>query len=232
MTQNTRRKQKAPRPRGAPPLTASVIRVGEGCGFVVENAERRARTGFGGDSVVITAAHCLPRFPPCASISYYTERTYQALLGPIGQDSTVWVECLFVDPISDIAVLGPPNDQELYDQCDAYEALMEASGSLPIDDAPMSGSAWLLSLRGEWFRCNVQHDSGPLWITKAAEGIVGGMSGSPILADDGSAIGVLCTGHEEGDSMHGPNPRLLYHLPSRFLPPQRTRLHRRVGHQR
>jgi Tripartite tricarboxylate transporter family receptor len=57
-------------------------------------------------------------------------------------------------------------------------------------NAPTSGSASLLSLRGEWFRCNVQHDSGALWITKAAEGIVGGMSGSPILADDGSAIGV------------------------------------------
>jgi hypothetical protein len=222
MTQNTRPKQKARRPRGAPPSTA-VIRVGEGRGFVVVDAERRARSRFSEDFVVITAAHCLPRFPPRASISDYTERTYKALLGPIGQDPTVWAECLFLDPISDIAVLGPPNAQDLCDQCDAFVALLEASGSLPIDDAPTSGSAWLLSLRGEWFRCNVQHDSGPLWITKAAEGIVGGMSGSPILADDGSAIGVLCTGQEEGNS--GPNPRLVYHLPSRFLPPQRTRIH-------
>jgi hypothetical protein len=116
-------------------------------------------------------------------------------------------------------VLGRPNDQELYDQCDAYKALMEDVGSLPIDDAPTNGSAWLLSLRGEWFPCNVQHDSGPLWISEPAEGIAGGMSGSPILADDGSAIGVLCTGQDKGDSMHGPNPRLVYHLPSRFLPP-------------
>jgi hypothetical protein len=89
MTQNTRPKQKARRPRGAPSLTASVIRVGEGRGFVVEDAERRAGKGFGGDSVVITAAHCLPFFPPCASISLYQHRTYEALLGPIGQDPTV-----------------------------------------------------------------------------------------------------------------------------------------------
>jgi hypothetical protein len=226
MTQNTRPKQKARRPRGAPPLTESVIRVGEGRGFVVEHAEWRARTGLSGDSVVITAAHCLPFFPPCASISSLEERTYRALLGPIGQDSTVWAECLFVDPIGDIAVLGPPDDQELYNEWEAYTALMEASDPLPIADAPMSGPAWLLSLQGQWFPCNVQHNGGPLWISKAAEGIVGGMSGSPILADDGSATGVLCTGQDEGDdSVHGPNPRLVYHLPSQFLPPQRRRLH-------
>ena len=84
MTQNTRPKQKARRPRSAPPSTASVIRVGEGRGFVMENVERRARTGFSEDFVVITAAHCLPRFPPCASILHDAERIYEALLGPIG----------------------------------------------------------------------------------------------------------------------------------------------------
>jgi len=36
---------------------------------------------------------------------------------------------------------------------------------------------------------------------------------------------------DDGDTEGGPNPRLVYHLPSRFLLPQRTRLHRRVGHE-
>jgi hypothetical protein len=47
----------------------------------------------------------------------------------------------------------------------------------------------------------------PLWITNAGQGIGGGMSGSPILAEDGSAIGVVSVGGE----LHtggGPNPRL------------------------
>ena len=103
-------------------------------------------------------------------------------------------ECLFLDPIGDIAVLGPPDDQTLYNEWEAYTALMEAADPLPIADAPMSGPAWLLSLGGQWFRCNVQHNGGALWISDASERIVGGMSGSPILAEDGSAIGALCTG--------------------------------------
>jgi hypothetical protein len=48
----------------------------------------------------------------------------------------------------------------------------------------------------------------------------GGMSGSPIITQDGAAIGVVSMSsggsdldkHTEG----GPNPHLAYHLPSRF----------------
>lgn len=118
------------------------------------------------------------------------------------------------DPIGDIAVLGAPDGQH-FKECEAYEALMETSRPLPIVDAPKTDRAWLLSLDGHWFRCVVTHNGGPLWIRDAAEGIVGGMSGSPIVADDGTAIGVICTG---AGTVGGPNPRLVYHLPTRFLP--------------
>jgi hypothetical protein len=209
MTQNTRRRA----PKNARALMTSIIRVGKGRGFVVEDAERC-------DCLVVTAAHCLPFFPPRHSCSYLHKRTYKALLGPLGQKPTVWAECLFADPIGDIAVLGPPDDQEFSEKHDGYRALMTASAVLPISSPPENGPAWLLSLDDRWFRCNVKHNGGPLWIADAVEGIVGGMSGSPIVAEDGSAIGVVCTAgggigevHTEG----GPNPRLAYHLPARFL---------------
>ena len=48
----------------------------------------------------------------------------------------------------------------------------------------------VVSLAGEWFDCKVEHVGGPLLITDANKGIVGGMSGSPILDAGGSAIGV------------------------------------------
>jgi hypothetical protein len=85
----------------------AVLKVGGGRGFVVE---------LGDDRYVITAAHCLPSFPPCLSFSDVSERTYKALLGPLGQEPTVWAECVFVDPIGDIAVLGAPDGQELPDE--------------------------------------------------------------------------------------------------------------------
>ena len=80
----------------------SVVRVGDGRGFVVE-----LKLG----TVVVAAAHCLPILPPAHSASYLEERTYQALLGPLGTQPTVWAECRFVDPVADIAVLGPPDDR-------------------------------------------------------------------------------------------------------------------------
>ena len=79
----------------------AVLKVGGGRGFVVEAA---------GDRFVITAAHCLPFFPPCHPQSYLRERVYASLLGAIGEDPMVWAECVFVDPIADIAVLGVRTD--------------------------------------------------------------------------------------------------------------------------
>jgi hypothetical protein len=62
--------------------------------------------------------------------------------------------------------------------------------------------------------------SGPLWITGAAGGIVGGMSGSPILMEDGTAVGVLVCSSGTDAGMRtesGPNPNLAYHLPGWLL---------------
>jgi hypothetical protein len=86
------------RQKSAPNLKA-VVKVGGGRGFIVKRAD---------DQVVITAAHCLPFFPPAHPMSYLQERTFEALLGPLGTKPTVWAECKFVDPIADIAVLSSP----------------------------------------------------------------------------------------------------------------------------
>jgi hypothetical protein len=194
----------------------SVIRVGAGRGFIV-HGEHHHR-------YVITAAHCLPNLPPCMSFSGLEERTYKALLGPLGKKPTVWAECLFVDPISDLAVLGSPDKQELSDQADAYEALTEAAMPLSIAGSPKTGwqranKAWLFSLDRRWFGCVIRHNGGGLCIFDAAEEIAGGMSGSPIIDDKGSAIGVVCMSSTLGgrEAGGGPNPNLTENLPVWFL---------------
>jgi hypothetical protein len=193
---------------------------------------------------VITAAHCLPFFPPCHGASYLEERTYKALLGPLGAEPTIWAECLFADPIADIAVLGSADNQELSDEADAYSELTEGVRPLSIGEPvwqegrahisraiPSLGipeqrfvlyyeaPAWLLSRDSRWFRCVVRHNGGMLMIVDPTEGIVGGMSGSPILTDDGLAVGIVCLsgGTSEVHTAGGPNPRLLYNLPGWLL---------------
>jgi hypothetical protein len=108
--------------------TSAVITVGDGRGFVVNQPY-----GVGQIQLVITAAHCLPFFPPCASASYLHERTFQNILAPLGAKPYVWAECLFVDPIGDIAVLGSPDDQELAEKAEAYCELVEADSQHRAD---------------------------------------------------------------------------------------------------
>ncbi|MGA2272753.1 MAG: hypothetical protein ABSH00_04300 [Bryobacteraceae bacterium] len=188
---------------------SAVIRVGHGRGFVVEGKA---------DRFVITAAHCLPRFPPCATISYPEERTYRSLLGPLGKKTTVWAECLFADPIGDIAVLGSPDNQKFIEQAEHYEAMVDEVVPLSVSEGPPEGPAWLLSLDGRWFQCKVEYEyefDGPYWISELAEKIRGGMSGSPILAKNRSAIGIVCSGVvSDGEPVDtGPEPRLSRNLP-------------------
>jgi hypothetical protein len=161
---------------------------------------------------VITAAHCLLRLPVPASDDLVVHK-----VGPLG----VLAECLFVDPVADVAVLGPPDPQAAAEQWLDYTHWVQGASVLSIADAPEErGPAWLLSLNGQWFECKVERCGGGLLISNAAKEIVGGMSGSPIVPDDGSAIGVVCVSCGSGE-LHtggGPNPRLAYHLPARFLP--------------
>ena len=119
-------------------LRRAVVKVGDGGrGFMVEINDPFLKLRV---PVIITAAHCLPHFPPALGlISYTEERTYRALLGPLGGEQTVWAECLFADPIADIAVLGSPDGQELYDEARAYEELMASMTPFVIGDAPKQG---------------------------------------------------------------------------------------------
>jgi hypothetical protein len=166
-------------------ITSSVIRVGEGRGFVVQGEREK---------LVLTAAHCLPFFPPCMTTSATEDRTHKCLLGSIGGKPSVWTECLFADPIADIAVLGPLDSQVLSDQWEEYQDLVDPLPPVKIADAPGSQfPAWLLSLDKQWHPCTVTQDGGPLWVWQAENGIDGGMSGSPILLGDGSAVGIVGT---------------------------------------
>jgi hypothetical protein len=79
-------------------IARGVVKVGGGRGFIIEAKHSR---------LVVTAAHCLPHFPPPVSIAGYDERTYQDLLGALDDPTPrVWAELVFADPIADIAVLA------------------------------------------------------------------------------------------------------------------------------
>jgi hypothetical protein len=203
-------------PRIGSKAKRAVLTVGQlgGRGFVVELDQKR---------VVLTAAHCLLPNLPIPHPWLQEERTYRNWLAPLGEQPTVTIECMFADPVSDLAVLGPPDDQVLRAEYNAYNELMNSAAVLsiaPVLGKPASATpGWLLSLNGKWIRCSVSHYGGGLCVT-ADEGIIGGMSGSPILNNDGAAIGVLSNSGGSGEVQmeSGPNPRQDYHLPLWLCP--------------
>ena len=191
----------------------AVITVGEGRGFIVETPRS--------DRVIITAGHCLPRLPPSLRQSFVTERTFNGLLGPLGEEPTVWAECLFVDPVADLAILGAPDSQALAAENERYDKLVEARPALRIANLPLvsercrigstefrmpplwTGPAYLLSRDGRIFGCTVLALHQGLVIEASDEPVEGGMSGSPIVSEHGAAVGIVSSSADDGREGEG-----------------------------
>jgi hypothetical protein len=196
----------------------TVVQVGDGRGFII--ATKRAR-------YVVTAAHCVEKpLPSPDPARYFEEATYRNFIGPLGGPRSVWAECVFIDLIADIAVFGQPETQVLYKQAQVYETLTEQATPFRIGKLRFSyqdpfsreaaSDAQMLSLEGQWFSCRVRNLSRSLWFEEAAQPIVGGMSGSPIILADGGAVGMVCVGTEDQRD-GGPNPILTANLPGWLL---------------
>jgi hypothetical protein len=186
---------------------AVVVKVGGGRGFIIEHRVKvppmKARLRhqprgipFVKHQLVVTAAHCLPHLPPVPP-AYDYERTYKDLLGNLhGRNRKVWAECLFADPVGDIAVLGSPSTLELSDKADAYDALVDERPAIEFAKA-RSGRGWILALSGDrWIETTLKVRStiwGPSLVVGPTEA---GMSGSPILNDAGRAVAIVSQGHE------------------------------------
>ena len=177
-------------------LTASVIQVGDGRGFIVESQDAI-------NSWIITATHCLPTLPPAHPGAIWSG-TYKNLLGPLDGERRVWAECVFADPVADIAVLTGPDDQELSDKAAAFvELILKPSKAFRVK-APSKTRlrVWLLTPANVWTSCQAELVCESLSIRGANQGIVGGMSGSPILDDEGDAIGLVSTSGGAPDTVH------------------------------
>jgi hypothetical protein len=100
------------------------------------------------------------------------------LIGPVESDGNdVWADLFFLDPIADIAVLGALVSPE---RRRAYAEFVQSRPAMCVGDAQHESKAWLSSPDGNWQSCSAGHNGVGLWISDAVNGIVRGMSGSPI----------------------------------------------------
>jgi hypothetical protein len=204
----------------------SVIAVGNGRGFVMADDRERP--------VVITAARCLPRLPLAKAASDTWNRVYRRLLGPLEAKPAIAAEVMFVDPVADIAILGPPDHQDLWEQAEAYNKLVKDTLPLPVATLDFdrethtlpdghtflgrleaNADAFLLSLDNEWFSCRVNCRRG-IWISDATNPIMPGMSGSPIVTQRG-VIGIVTLSIGSAQREGGPQAYLPFALPGWML---------------
>jgi hypothetical protein len=184
-----------------------LVQVGSGRGFVLEERLGPRRR------LVVTAAHCLPEFPRTLRKRKGGE-TLGNILGPLGSNTLISAEILFADPISDIAVLGSPNDPALSARVSAYQELIDTimplkvGGAIPWDTpAP----ARLIALDGRSVDGIVRHAGGWLVADNLSAPIRRGMSGSPVLDEAGAAIALVA------ESSKTVGRTTVGHLPGQFL---------------
>jgi hypothetical protein len=201
---------------GLPDLANSVVRVGDGRGFIIAAGDER---------YIVTAAHCLPFLPPAQLGRYPQEEIYLHLIGP---EPGIAGRCLFADPVADIAVLGAPDGQEYGEQAGWFEAFITALP--PFDVAPppppsrlrLGGSlvpfeiffpGRILSLDGVWLDVTVRHFKSGALTVEPGQTFGPGMSGSPLVG----ATGVASTGSSEGSLSFGQAACLTNGLPGWLL---------------
>ncbi|MFZ0799959.1 MAG: trypsin-like peptidase domain-containing protein [Terriglobales bacterium] len=209
------------------PDADSVITVGKGRGFIIEH---RSLSDFGNGfkrlrrKLVVTASHCLPHAPvmPCYS---YQETTYANLLAPLGEEPSVWADCLFFDPVSDLAILGEPDNQELGEESEAYARLVDGRKPFTVA-APETGEGHMLALDGVTWQPTPLEVHATVWGSSLSTGAtLAGQSGSPIVDAKGRAVALVSIGSEQVDLSSGsrtnmdagPQPILKLQLPSWVL---------------
>jgi hypothetical protein len=183
-------------------FNASIVRVGDGRGFVVSGR-------------VITAAHCIITPEPERAGGWTENNLRQNILGKLSKPNNVWAQIEVFSAMDDLAVLCEPDNQEISEECERYRKLIEPSfgfriGATPLpNDLDRWGDApeievYLLSLAdNDWHRCTAQSNGrGALILHQDSKLIKSGMSGSPILDAEGNAIGLISTTSGNDFSTH------------------------------
>lgn len=185
-----------------------LLKVGGGRGFVVTDTRHEELP-----PLVITAAHCIPEMPAAHPYRRHDEETFP-LLGPLLGEASLYATVLFYDPIADVAVLGQPDEQmlsqdaEAYEQllsshAEAYEQLLQSYTPLVIIEPLERGPGVVYDLQME--RRSVEYCcwqgmwKAP-WVRVEGFPFESGMSGSPVLDEQGRALAVVSAGNDKGSA--------------------------------
>ena len=167
---------------------------------------------------LVTAAHCLEYDNDTGARITLGEHVFYEI--ETAQGEKLNVAPVFIESISDVAVLGPL-DSYSYDEewIAAYEAFLKRTRPVPLWSGRDAGSFGIHvhSHKKTWIsgKATIGTAGQPyIWI-KTGERIEGGTSGGPIINDSGELVSVVtAAGGYLGVTNEGHAPSLRYALPA------------------
>jgi len=162
---------------------------------------------------IITAAHCVPW--TSENMALYLYNYVEIEKGNI----RIKVNVMFLDPISDIAILGPADDQNLAEH---YFKFYDFCKNTPVVDLaknkykPNNTVKLYLWNRKTWIEITAQPREGNrLWCESSVK-VESGCSGGPIVNEDGQLISIVSV-FSEGLYFNGYSPIIPMCLPKWIL---------------
>jgi hypothetical protein len=184
-----------------------------------------------GGQLILTAAHTVihavdHRSPyPCAHALIGLSLGDHLRLHIETTHGTLYVRPYAIEPVTDIAVLGPLDNQVFFDETDAYDAWCEATAPVPLHWEALPSRtlipAYIYTHRGAWLTGTVEsgRDGAHGLRILFPEGIEGGTSGSPVVSDQGAILGIVSqAGGTEKDALDRGRDGIAP-MPHRTLPP-------------
>ena len=154
------------------------------------------------DELIITAAHC---------ITYSLEG--EMALGDLftekikTHEREFTVALLAVEPVTDIAILGPTDHYEIWNEQIEFERFCKDTNPVTLCRryfAPLEKfTVHIYTHKGTWVTGSATNprEYAPCLVVEADEQIEGGTSGGPIVNDSGELIGIASNFSDVGDGL-------------------------------
>ncbi|MGJ5096742.1 hypothetical protein ACQR18_32010 [Bradyrhizobium oligotrophicum] len=198
----------------------AIVRVGKGRGFMI-----------GGG--IVTTINWLSNPPEFKYPRFETIEQQNAqppsearIVGRLDGTLTADADCVFADPISSVAILGGYSEE--FRRIEHWEYRLPVHAPLRPTFAGHGAvqDAWFLSIDEKWVKCRVRTNYDDLRFVGddpdewgGEPEIAGNLSGSPIIDEDGGAIGIILAPSKKKhrDQWFGHHVVLIRSLPGSYI---------------
>jgi hypothetical protein len=175
-------------------IPSGVKKLVAGATFKIHTKERRnGQCVLVEGGLIITAAHCIEW--DC-TIRMAVGGVYLSTIRTGSGD--LIVSTLAVEPVSDIAVLGCPDDQDMPKEVFAYDEFVEGISPVKLQRLPPKVRTpfpvWIRTHLKSWVAGEATYYCGSRFTYRTDSEIPSGTSGGPIVNVDGELVGVVSHG--------------------------------------